>query len=119
MEHSSVESVGFSSGGQKVVGVLHLPCGDAAQKNKIVVTCHGLMSSKDSQKYLDIAHRFSAEGLAVLRFDFRGSGESEGRGDLLSNRILDLRSAIDFVVDKGYKSVACSEVVMEGRPRYS
>jgi dipeptidyl aminopeptidase/acylaminoacyl peptidase len=63
------------------------------------------MSSKDSQKYIDIAHRFSSQGLAVLRFDFRGSGESEGGGNLLTNRIMDLKSAIEFAVAEGFKSI--------------
>jgi dipeptidyl aminopeptidase/acylaminoacyl peptidase len=41
----------------------------------------------------------SGEGMAMLRFDFRGIGESEGRleDDTVSRRIADLDSAIAFV----------------------
>lgn len=63
------------------------------------------MSSKDSQKYREIAELLSHRGFAVLRFDFRGSGESEGSGNLLSKRIMDLKAARKFVIDRGYRSV--------------
>jgi alpha/beta superfamily hydrolase len=63
------------------------------------------MSSKDSQKYLQIADLLSSRGFAVMRFDFRGSGESEGSGNLLSKRIADLEAAIEFAHSRGYRSV--------------
>jgi dipeptidyl aminopeptidase/acylaminoacyl peptidase len=63
------------------------------------------MSSKDSEKYLQIAEQFSSHGIPVLRFDFRGSGESEGSGNLLLNRIMDLNAAIKFVIELGHKSI--------------
>jgi alpha-beta hydrolase superfamily lysophospholipase len=85
--------------------MFHFPQKEDAEKRRAVITCHGLMSSKDSQKYREIADRFSAQGLAVLRFDFRGNGESEGDGDILSNRIMDLKAAIQFTTRKGFKSV--------------
>jgi dipeptidyl aminopeptidase/acylaminoacyl peptidase len=100
-----VERVEFVSGGQRVVGVLHLPFPSATKGERIVITCHGAMSSKDSEKYLHISERFSSQGIAVLRFDFRGSGESEGSGELLSRRIADLMAAMKFVEGRGYKSI--------------
>jgi dipeptidyl aminopeptidase/acylaminoacyl peptidase len=100
-----VERIQFMSGGQRVVGVIHPGRGRKAPTGQIVITCHGLLSSKDSDKYLQIADNFSSRGISVLRFDFRGSGESEGAGNLLTNRVMDLNSAIGFVTDRGYKSV--------------
>jgi alpha/beta superfamily hydrolase len=73
--------------------------------NGIVITCHGLMSSKDSQKYLEMAELLSSRGFPVLRFDFRGSGESEGSGNLLSKRVMDLEAAVKFAKDRGCRSV--------------
>jgi dipeptidyl aminopeptidase/acylaminoacyl peptidase len=72
-----------------------------------VITCHGLYSSKDSEKYVGIAHRFCREHLAVLRFDFRGCGESAGRLEetSLTGRMEDLEDALDFVQEQGYESV--------------
>jgi dipeptidyl aminopeptidase/acylaminoacyl peptidase len=41
----------------------------------------------------------SGEGMAMLRFDFRGIGESEGREEdnTISKKIADLSAAVDFV----------------------
>jgi uncharacterized protein len=91
-----MEKVSFESEGQKIVGILHLP----GEKNPpCVVASHGLLSSKASEKYVALGERMSAEGMALLRFDFRGIGESEGRlkDDSVSRRVVDLISAIRFV----------------------
>ena len=90
------ERVEFESEGQKIAGVLHLP----DKKNPpCVIASHGLLSSKESEKYVALGERLSQEGIAMLRFDFRGIGESEGRieDDTVSRRIMDLGSAIDFI----------------------
>lgn len=105
MVNLTIQRVEFLSGGQKVVGMFHFPQKEDAEKRRAVITCHGLMSSKDSQKYREIADRFSAQGFAVLRFDFRGNGESEGSGDILSNRIMDLKAAIQFATRRGFKCI--------------
>jgi dipeptidyl aminopeptidase/acylaminoacyl peptidase len=91
-----VEKVSFKSEGQKISGVLHLPEGE---NPPCVIASHGLLSSKDSEKYIAIGQRLSQKGIAMLRFDFRGIGESEGRlrDDTVSRRIVDLDSAIPFV----------------------
>ena len=90
------EKVTFLSEGQKIAGVLHLP----EKKNPpCVIASHGLLSSKESEKYIALGDRLSQEGIAMLRFDFRGIGESEGRmeDDTVSRRIVDLGSAIEFI----------------------
>nr|MDO8100658.1 alpha/beta fold hydrolase [Candidatus Njordarchaeota archaeon] len=105
MSSGNTERVKFVSGGQHIVGVIHLPHASTTKGKRIVITCHGFMSSKDSQKYLQIAQRFLSCGIAVLRFDFRGSGESEGTRDLLGNRITDLKAAIEYATERGFKSI--------------
>jgi dipeptidyl aminopeptidase/acylaminoacyl peptidase len=64
-----------------------------------VIASHGLLSSKNSEKYIALGERLSQEGFAMLRFDFRGIGESEGRleDDTVSRRIADLGSAVNFI----------------------
>ena len=91
-------------GEQGLAGVFHSPREEAST---CVITCHGLYSSKDSEKYVGIARRFCGEGLAVLRFDFRGCGESRGRFEetSLTGRTEDLEDALDFVQKQGYESV--------------
>jgi len=91
-----VEKVSFKSEDYRISGILHLP----DEKNPpCVIASHGLLSSKNSEKYIALGERISKEGIAMLRFDFRGIGESEGRleDDTVSRRIADLDSAIAFV----------------------
>jgi uncharacterized protein len=95
----NIEKVFFQSEGQRLAGVLHLP----DQINPpCVIASHGLLSSKDSEKYITLGERLSEEGIAMLRFDVRGIGESEGRleDDTVSRRITDLGAAIDFMLTR-------------------
>jgi len=87
-----------------LASVFHSP---REKASTCVITCHGLYSSKDSEKYVGIARRFCGEGLAVLRFDFRGCGESGGRFEdtSLTGRMEDLEGALDFVQEQGYEGV--------------
>ena len=64
-------------GAAEVAGVLHLP--EAGRGRwPCVVACHGMGASKDSDKYLLLGRELPPAGLALARFDFRGSGESGG-----------------------------------------
>jgi len=92
----NIEKVFFRSEGKKISGVLHLP---EKKKPRCVIASHGLLSSKESEKYIALGERLSEEGMAMLRFDFRGSGESEGgeEDNTVSGKILDLGAALDFI----------------------
>ncbi len=66
------------SGGQQLFGVVHRP---KEQKNvPIVVVMHGFASSKHGTHrcYVTFAEELAKQGIATLRFDFRGAGDSEG-----------------------------------------
>ncbi|MFB0507827.1 MAG: alpha/beta hydrolase [Thermodesulfobacteriota bacterium] len=90
------EKISFSTHGQAVVGSLHLP---NLEKSPCVIASHGLFSNKDSEKYVSLGDRFSRKGISLLRFDFRGCGESEGKisESTVSDRLEDLTKAIGFV----------------------
>jgi uncharacterized protein len=79
-----------------VVGVLHLPASGPAP---CVVACHGMGASKDSDKYLLLGRDFPEAGVALARFDFRGSGESGGlyRDATIASRIADLEAVLDHL----------------------
>lgn len=84
--------------GRKICGVIHLP----SKKNPpFVITCHGLFSSKDSEKFISIAEGFSQKGLAVIRFDFGGCGESSGSisDTTVSRRLQELEKVARFALD--------------------
>ncbi len=89
------EEVFFESEGQKLSGIFHLP---GVKHFPCVIASHGLLSSMSSEKYVALGETLSLHGIAMLRFDFRGIGESDGRieDDTVSRRIIDLASAIAF-----------------------
>jgi pimeloyl-ACP methyl ester carboxylesterase len=56
--------------------VLHAP--DSPAPAPCVIACHGLSSSKESEKLIMLGDEFPKAGIALARFDFRGCGESSG-----------------------------------------
>jgi dipeptidyl aminopeptidase/acylaminoacyl peptidase len=91
-----IEKVSFENEGKRISGILHLP---GTKNPPCVIASHGLLSSKNSEKYIALGEGISKEGMAMLRFDFRGIGESEGgaQDNTISKKIVDLSSAVDFV----------------------
>jgi len=92
--------VTFRNAGQQLVGMLHLPA-TAGASIPGVVFFHGFTGSKAEvhRIFVRIARSLAAGGIAALRFDFRGSGDSEGEfGDaLLSGELADAREAVRFL----------------------
>jgi len=91
-----LEFFSLKVGGQKLQGVIHLPKKVPAP---VVVGSHGLFSSKDSEKFIMLGDLFSQEGIAFLRYDHRGCGESEGdiSETTPSSRLEDLKGILAFV----------------------
>ena len=86
-------------GAADVAGVLHLP---PERPAPCVIACHGMGASKDSEKYLLLARELPAAGLALARFDFRGSGESGGRprDATIETRVADLEAVLDHLAKR-------------------
>ncbi|MBI4362152.1 MAG: alpha/beta fold hydrolase [Euryarchaeota archaeon] len=83
--------------GKRLVGVLH----GGRRRGPGVVCAHGFESTKESRKFVELAGLLEGE-MAVLRFDFRGCGESPGGKFLeVPRRQEDLASAIRFLRDSG------------------
>ena len=85
--------------GAPVVGVLHVPA--STVRAPVVVACHGLGSSKDSDKCLLLGRVLPEAGLALARFDFRGAGESGGsyRVATTASRIADLEAVLTHLAE--------------------
>ena len=79
--------------------VLHAP--DPSSPVPYVVACHGLSATKDSDKYLRLADALPAAGLALVRFDFRGCGESSGveEDTTIASRIEDVEAVLAALGD--------------------
>jgi alpha-beta hydrolase superfamily lysophospholipase len=93
----ATEFIRTISEGKKIYGILHLP---RNPRPPCVICSHGLFSSKDSEKLVQIGDTFSDQGIAVIRYDHQGCGESEG--DLstatASSRIKDLEAIVDLTL---------------------
>src|SRR5512136_2480268 len=114
-----LEKISFESPQKiRMVGVLHWPEQGGQEKKGQeeereekkeerkragVVICHGMLSYKDTPKFLAIAGGLEELGYAVLRFDFVGRGESEG--DLLE---------LDFARQEGEALAAIGELRKRG-----
>lgn len=88
--------------GQRLVGLLH-----GEPEGVAVISCHGMLSDKGGMKHQRLADELSARGLATLRFDFAGRGESQGSLYELSysNEVEDLDAAIDFLARRGVERI--------------
>lgn len=91
----------FSSAGQQIMGVLHTPEGDTAGLRPAVVFFHGFTGHKSEVRrmFVRTARGLANKGIASLRFDFRGSGDSEGEfSDMRINGLFaDAFTAIDYI----------------------
>ncbi len=92
------QAIGFSSDGLALKGVLHLPDG-AARPRPAIILCHGFGGSCRGAGHPELGQALTRAGYVVLRFDFRGCGQSEGeRANVIClEEARDLRQAIDFL----------------------
>lgn len=91
----------FKNKSQKLYGVMHYPENPITGKVPCVVMFHGFTGYRAEAHFLfaKLARKLAREGIAVLRFDFRGSGDSEGLfSDMtVEEEMSDARAALDFV----------------------
>ncbi|OGP92134.1 MAG: hypothetical protein A2Z19_06160 [Deltaproteobacteria bacterium RBG_16_54_18] len=93
----AIEFISTISEGNKISGILHLPRNPSPP---CVICSHGLFSSKESEKLLEIGETFSAQGIAVFRYDHQGCGESTGdiSTTTTSSRLQDLTAMVDLAL---------------------
>src|SRR5208337_635348 len=79
--------------------VVHLPGKVPAP---VIVCSHGLLSAKESPKFIAIGEQMSKAGFCVLRFDFSGCGNSPPRRalSLVEARKSDLGAAMGFALEQ-------------------
>jgi len=71
----------FKSGNFEIYGVMHLPHNMSAENHvPAVVFCHGFTGTKVEAHriFVTMARELEKKGIASLRFDFRGCGDSSG-----------------------------------------
>jgi uncharacterized protein len=95
------QRVSFTSDRLELSGILHLP-EPQEERHAAFLVLHGFGSNKDGGGGTSVAKMLSGLGYAVLRFDFRGCGESEGeRGRVLcKEQVRDTRNALSFLASR-------------------
>ena len=81
----------------------------ADYRGPIAVLMHGFMANKKLEPLKSIANELESRGIASMRFDFDGHGESEGRFRDMTvlTELDDARHMIDYVRQAGaYDSIA-------------
>lgn len=86
--------------GEKLVGIL-----DDTLSPHVIVLCHGFRSSKEDAVLINLTSTFLTLGLSTFRFDFSGSGESEGHFHYGSywKDAEDLRCVVTYLRGQGRK----------------
>ena len=76
------------------------------EKCPMVIFCHGFSGTKDGPMFELIADTLQAHGIASIRFDFNGHGESEGefKDMTVPNEIEDAKKVVEYVSDLRYVS---------------
>lgn len=97
--------VNFENLGQKIIGTLAMPTTDTDVP--LVLLFHGFKGERDELPivntdegmYSRTARIFAGQGIATLRIEFRGSGESEGKWEdtTFTGQISDAIAALDYV----------------------
>ena len=93
-------AVEFESDGQTIRGMFHSPDG-ADRPVPGVLLCHGFTGTKCEPHWIFVktSRRLAEAGIASLRFDFRGSGESDGEfADMtVLTEVSDAGSALSYL----------------------
>lgn len=96
----------FENEGEKLFGVVHHPL---QSRPPIVICMHGFASHKvgTNRSYVSLAEKLCEAGIATLRFDFRGCGDSEGHlaSMTLDNFVSDAVAAYEYIRGLGYHKI--------------
>ena len=82
----------------RISGIMIIP--RSRKRFPCAVLSHGLVSSKESSKYITLSERLSEAGIASCRFDYHGCGESGGNIEetTLTIRLDNLSAIVDHVL---------------------
>jgi dipeptidyl aminopeptidase/acylaminoacyl peptidase len=109
------ECITLENQGQKIFGMLHLPL-QSAPRAPAVLMCHGFAGNKLGRYriYVLLAQALAQVGIATLRIDFRGSGESEGDfSDMtIEGEVSDTLKGLEFL--RNHSKIEASRIGLLG-----
>ena len=92
------KAVRFSCGGDALIGVLHFPS-TPTRRGVVIITGGPQYRAGSHRQFTLLARRLAARNVAVLRFDYRGMGDSEGQPRSFEDVNADVRAAIDALLE--------------------
>lgn len=99
---------------QTLRGMLHVP--DSTGKVPMVIILHGFADDRNEINFVhnELSRRLCEEGIASVRFDMYGSGESDGSFEdmTISSEIKDVYAMIDYV--KSLSFVDTKRIALHG-----
>jgi dipeptidyl aminopeptidase/acylaminoacyl peptidase len=110
-----LRAVTIESEGLRLAGILHLPDAAAEKLLPAFIVLHGFGGSKDAATHRMEAELYASLGYAVLRFDFRGCGASEGeRGRILcQSAVADTKNALTWLA--GQPEIDPTRIAISGQ----
>ena len=100
------ERVSIDGDHGRLQAVVQKPALQPGQQCPMVLLCHGFGGRKEAPQLKLIADSLQRHGIASIRFDFNGHGESEGafQDMTVPNEIEDAKKVIEYVRDLRYVS---------------
>lgn len=97
---SKLKPLIYKNQNQKLFGILHQP-DKLEEKAPVVIFNHGFIGNKSGphRMFFKLAEKLTKKGFNSFRFDFRGSGDSEGKfkDKTLSGEIFDTIKVIELL----------------------
>jgi uncharacterized protein len=100
----------FECAGQTLIGVVCAPS-DPAPRGVVIVVGGPQYRAGSHRQFVLLARHLAAHGVAVLRFDYRGMGDSQGESRSFEDIDADIRAAVDTLFTR---VAALREVVLVG-----
>ena len=101
--------------GHNLLGILHRPL--HTKNAPAVLICHGLAGNKTGRYrlYVTLAKELAKIGIASLRVDFRGCGDSDGEFSevTVSGFIEDAKQSLQYLIDQ--KDIDANRIGLFGR----
>lgn len=92
------DAVVFQCEGESLVGILHLPEREPARIGVVVIVGGPQYRVGSHRQFVLMARSLAQSGYAVLRFDYRGMGDSDGEMRTFESVAADVRVAIDTLM---------------------
>ena len=89
------DAVVFQCEGASLVGILHVPEREPARIGVLVIVGGPQYRVGSHRQFVLMARSLAQSGYAVLRFDYRGMGDSDGEMRTFESVASDVRAAID------------------------